>query len=58
MTWSLVRESLEQVIKFESKEVEDNQFLLQFAIRMATTDLQNAENVRSQAEQRLDQRRL
>jgi hypothetical protein len=30
---------------------------LQFEIQMATSDLQNAENVRSQAEKRLEQQR-
>jgi hypothetical protein len=39
------------------KEVEDDQSLLQFKIQMYTSDLQNAENVRSQAEKRLETQR-
>jgi hypothetical protein len=46
-------ESIEEMIK----DVEDDQSMLQFKIQMATSDLQNAENVRSQAEKRLEQQR-
>ena len=44
-------------INSNSSEVEDNQSEVQFQIQLGTSDLQNAENVRSQAERRLEQQR-
>ena len=37
--------------------LDDDQSLVQFQIQIGTSDLQNAENVRSQAEKRLEQQR-
>ena len=40
-----------------AEDVEDNQSKLQFQLQQGTSDLQNAENVRSQSEKRLEQQR-
>ena len=55
----VIEESVRRLKGLEErlKDVEDDQSMIQFEIQMATSDLQNAENVRSKAEKRLEQQR-
>lgn len=49
--------NLQDEITAAKEEVDDDQSQVQFEIQVSTSDLQNAENVRSQAEKRLEQQR-
>jgi hypothetical protein len=52
-----VFKNIEKEVENHIKGKEDDQSLLQFKIQMFTSDLQNAENVRSQAEKREETQR-
>lgn len=53
----LLESAIKDVITAAKEQVDDDQSQVQFEIQVATSDLQNAENVRSQAEKRLEQQR-
>jgi hypothetical protein len=52
-----VENGIKDVITASKEKVDDDQSQVQFLIQVGTSDLQNAENVRSQAEKRLETQR-
>ena len=53
----LIENAIKDQITASKEKVDDDQSQVQFQIQVGTSDLQNAENVRSQAEKRLEQQR-
>jgi hypothetical protein len=53
----LVENAIKDVVTAAKEKVDDDQSQVQFEIQVGTSDLQNAENVRSQAEKRLETQR-
>lgn len=53
----LIENAFKDSFTAAKEKVDDDQSQVQFQIQVGTSDLQNAENVRSQAEKRLEQQR-